>query len=126
MFYAKNIFLKIFYNGKYFTPKQTEHKNANHFSKLKNQFWSNRKYFQFDCYFQSHQILENTKNIFQKLFYVETNGALMWLGLRKKKQEEENLLCWDTKGHWIFSGENPSLSNSFEQFVSPSKEKSSR
>jgi len=41
--------------------------SINHFLKLKKLFWSNRKYFRL------HQTPKNTKNIFQKFFYTETN-----------------------------------------------------
>jgi hypothetical protein len=38
---------------------------------------SNRNHFSVDHYFRPYQIQENTKIIFQKSFYAETNGALL-------------------------------------------------
>jgi hypothetical protein len=50
-------------------------KNRNDFPKITKPFSVKRKIFSIDYYLMSHQTLENTVNIFQKSFYVETNGA---------------------------------------------------
>jgi hypothetical protein len=48
-------------------------KTVNHFLKIKEEFSVNGKIFSIDYYFTSQQASENTKNIFRKSFYVETN-----------------------------------------------------
>jgi hypothetical protein len=46
--------------------------------KIKVEFSVKGKIFSGDYYFTSHQTPKNTKNIFRKSFYGETNGALKW------------------------------------------------
>jgi hypothetical protein len=47
-----------------------------HFSKIKEAFTVKLKMISVDQYFCPHQAPKNAKNIFQKIFYTETNGAL--------------------------------------------------
>jgi hypothetical protein len=52
-------------------------KRGNYFTKIKENFLVKLKMVSVDYYFTPHQTPENTKNDFLKLFYVETNGALV-------------------------------------------------
>jgi hypothetical protein len=47
------------------------------FTEIKKGFLVNQKYFRFDHDFQSYQIPKNRrkKNVFQKIFSIETNGT---------------------------------------------------
>jgi hypothetical protein len=53
-------------------------KSVNHFPKFTKHFLSNRNHFSVDYYFRPYQTPENAEIIFQKSFYVETNGALIY------------------------------------------------
>jgi hypothetical protein len=59
------------------TASTTLLKSVNHFPKFIKHFLSNGNHFSVDHYFRPYQTPENTKTIFQKLFYAETNGALV-------------------------------------------------
>jgi len=51
-------------------------KTVNRFSKIKEVFTVKLKMIFVDHYICSHQTPKNIKNIFQKIFYAETNGTI--------------------------------------------------
>jgi hypothetical protein len=50
-------------------------KTINSFSKIKEAFTVKQKIISVDYYFRPYQTQKNAENIFQKMFYAETNGA---------------------------------------------------
>jgi hypothetical protein len=53
--------------------KNEEFKSRNRFPKIKEAFTVKLKMISVDHYFHPYQTLENVENIFQKIFYIETN-----------------------------------------------------
>jgi ribosomal protein RSM22 (predicted rRNA methylase) len=59
--------------------KSLNSKNVNRFLKIKEALMVKLKMISVDHYFCPHQTQQNTVNIFQKIFYTETNGILVSL-----------------------------------------------
>ena len=72
----ENVTLKL---GKWFTVL----KRGNHFTEIKEDFSVKLKMISVDYYCTPHQTPENTENDFWKSFYVETNGALVCVVIKK-------------------------------------------